>query len=525
MAESDESRRSSAPIVAAGILLSRISGLAREMVFARFFGTSVAADAWAAASRMPNVLQILLGEGTLSASFIPEYSKLLEEGREEDAGRLAGAVFALLLAVAGGLALLGVVLAPVLVSVFTPGFDGLQRELTVRLVRIIFPMAGILVLSAWSLGILNSHRRFFIPYVAPVVWNAAMIAALLVWGPVTGQPDLVILFGWAALLGGGLQFLVQLPWVLRLERSLKIRWADRRFPPLRTTVSNAGPAILGRGVVQVSSYIDMFLASFLVAGAVAGLRYGLTLYMLPVSLFGMSVAAAELPELSRRRDQAREVLQQRVHAGLRQIAFLVVPTAVGYFVIGDVIIAALFERGDFQASDTTWTHFILMGYAVGLIATTGTRLFSSAYFALQDTKTPAKFAAVRVALAAALGATLMLLGRDIVVAGKPLSPAGLALGSGLAAWVEWYLLRRELRRRIGRTLPPLGVLARMGGAALGASAAALALLAMLPGIGAILRAGVTVALYATVYFAIAAALGLPEVGRQLARIRRLFGPR
>jgi putative peptidoglycan lipid II flippase len=493
------------------------------MFFARFFGTSVAADAWAAASRMPNVLQVLLGEGTLSASFIPEYSKLLEDGRAEEAGRLAGAVFALLLALAGGLALIGVVLAPILVSVFTPGFDGLQRELTVRLVRVIFPMAGILVLSAWSLGILNSHRRFFISYAAPVVWNAAMIAALLLWGSNTAQPDLVIMFGWAALLGGGLQFLVQLPWVLRLEKSLKIRWADRRMPTFRTTVANAGPAILGRGVVQVSSYIDMFLASFLVAGAVAGLRYSLILYMLPVSLFGMSVAAAELPELSRRRDQAREVLRERVQGGLRRIAFLVVPTAVGYVAIGNVLITALFQRGDFDASDTVWTHFILMGYTVGLIATTGTRLFSSAYFALQDTRTPAKLAAVRVVLAAGLGGSLMLLGRGVMVAGHPLSPAGLALGSGLAAWVEWYLLRRELRHRIGRTLPPVGVLARMLVAAGVAAAMALGLAAILPELHPVLRAVVILAGYVATYLAAASALGLPEVSQQWARVRRLFG--
>lgn len=528
MAEEADGTRTGSPggsahWVAGGILLSRISGLLREMIFARFFGTSIAADAWAASSRMPNVLQILLGEGTLSASFIPEYSTLLEKGREAEAGRLAGAVFALLLALAGGLAFLGVALAPVLVSVFTPGFDGLQRELTVHLVRIIFPMAGVLVLSAWSLGILNSHRRFFIPYVAPVVWNASMIAALLVFGPGTEQPDLVIIFGWAALVGGGLQFLVQLPWVLRLERSLEVRWSDRMLGPFRTTVRNAGPAILGRGVVQVSSYIDMFLASFLVAGAVAGLRYGLTLYMLPVSLFGMSVAAAELPELSRRRDEATEVLQERVRWGLRQIAFFVIPTAFGYFVIGRYIIAALFQRGDFEAADTIWTHFILMGYTVGLVATTGTRLFSSAYFALQDTKTPAKFAAVRVGVAALLGATLMLVGQRVVVAGNPLSPAGLALGSGLAAWLEWYLLRRELRRRIGRTLPAAGVLGRMLGAALVASVAGYAVGAVLPPLDAILAAVLVVGSYGLVYLAVAGALGLPEVGRTVARFRRILG--
>jgi putative peptidoglycan lipid II flippase len=508
----------SARWVAAGIFLSRTAGLVREMIFARYFGTSVSADAWRAAIRMPNVLQNLLGEGTLSASFIPQYARLLEEGREADAGRLAGAVFALLFAIAGGLALLGVALAPVLVSIFTPGFDGLQRELTIRLVRIIFPMTGVLVLSAWSLGVLNSHRRFFVSYVAPVVWNAAMIAALLIWGGATPQEDLIILFGWAALVGGGLQFGVQLPWVLRLERSLRLRW-DTRMPEVRATIRNAGPAILGRGVVQVSTYVDVFLASFLAAGSVATIGYAQTLYVLPVSLFGMSVAAAELPELSRRRDQAMGVLQDRVIMGLRQIAFLVIPAAVGYVVIGDYIVAALFQRGDFSPVDTMWTHTVLVGYSVGLVASTATRLFSSAFFALEDTRTPARYAALRVGLAAALGATLMLVGRGFTLGGAPLGAAGLALGSGIAAWLEWSLLRRELRRRIGEILPPMAVLLRMAGAAGVAAVAARATGILLPATHPVLDGTAVLAVFGLSYFAVAGLLGLPEVGRTLDRIR------
>jgi putative peptidoglycan lipid II flippase len=515
---------SSAQWVAAGIFLSRIAGLVREIFFARFFGTSVAADAWRAASRMPNVLQNLLGEGTLSASFIPEYSKLLEEGREEEAGRLAGAIFALLVAAAGALALAGVVLAPILVSLFTPGFDGLQRELTVRLVRIMFPMTGVLVLSAWALGILNSHRRFFISYTAPVLWNAALIGALLIWGGEREQADLIIIFGWAALLGGVLQFLVQLPWVLRLERSLRIR-PDASMPATRRTISNAGPAVLGRGVVQVSTYIDIFLASWLVEGAVATIGYAQQLYVLPVSLFGMSVAAAELPELSRQRDRGKEILRERVEGGLRQIAFFVVPSAVGFITIGGYLIAALFERGDFGADDTTWTHFVLIGYSVGLMASTGTRLFSSTYFALGDTRTPAKFAAVRVGVAAAAGAALMLLFRNFEVAGHPLSPAGLALGSGIASWLEWYLLRRELKRRIGDVLPPVGVLLRMVAAAGVASVAGLAVGRAVPELGGLVEGALVLAAFGVAYFATAAALGLPEVKRTIGRFRGLLGRR
>lgn len=509
----------SARWVGAGILLSRIAGLVREMIFARYFGTSISADAWRAASRMPNVLQNLLGEGTLSASFIPQYARLLEEGREEDAGRLAGSIFALLLAVAGALALLGLMLAPILVSIFTPGFTGLQRELTIRLVRIMFPMAGVLVLSAWCLGILNSHRRFFVSYVSPVLWNAAMIAALLIWGGIRPQQDLVIIFGWAALVGGGLQFGIQLPWVLRLERSLRFR-PDRHMREVRATVRNAGPAILGRGVVQVSSYVDIILGSLLVAGSVATIGYANTLYVLPVSLFGMSVAAAELPELSRRRDQALDVLRTRVEASLRQIAFLVIPSAVGYIAIGDYLIAALFQRGDFAPSDTIWTHTVLIGYSVGLIASTGTRLFSSAYFALEDTKTPAKYAAVRVVLAAALGAGLMVAGGNFTVGGNPLGAAGLALGSGIASWLEWSLLRRGLRRRMGEVMPPMGVLVRMAGAAVVAAVVGRGAGLLLPPLHPILLGGVVLALFGLTYFAVGAALGLPEVGRTLQRFRR-----
>lgn len=152
----------SANLVAAGILLSRVSGLIRQRIFAQYFATSLYADVFSAALRMPTVLQNLLGEGALSASFIPVYSELIERGKKEEAGRVAGAVFALLVALAGGISLVGILGAPLIVTIFAMGFDGLRRELTIRCVRIIFPMAALLVLSAWALGIQNSHRRFFV---------------------------------------------------------------------------------------------------------------------------------------------------------------------------------------------------------------------------------------------------------------------------------------------------------------------------------------------------------------------------
>jgi putative peptidoglycan lipid II flippase len=528
---------SSAHLVAAGILLSRVAGLLRDVVFARYLGTSQYASAFRGALRMPNVLQNLLGEGTLSASFIPVYSRLLEEGDEEGAGRLAGAIFALLLAVAGGLSLFGVLMAPVLVRIFLPGFEGEIREITIMCTRIIFPMTGILVLSAWALGILNSHRKFFVSYTAPVLWNAAMIGALVIFGARLDQRGLVVALSWGALLGGALQFLVQLPWILRSERNFRLRW-DLRSHGASTVIRNAGPAIMGRGVVQLSGWADLVLASLLFDGAVAALGYAQTFYMLPVSLFGMSIAAAELPELSRQqgRDKAAtEVLRRRVSGGLRQMAVFVVPSAVGYILLGDIILAAIYERGDFVRSDTLLVYFILGGYALGLLASTATRLYASALYALGDTKTPAMIAMLRVGTSALLGATLMVMlepvtifgvtigrGETVTVLGNPLGAAGLATGAGIAAWLEWVLLRRALGRRIGDA-SAAGVLLKLVMAALVAGFVARGLVMVLPTMPHLLLAVAVLAPFGLVYFGLANAFGVDEVSTALARVGARFG--
>ena len=415
--------RSASAMVAAGILLSRVFGLVRERVFAHYFGATLFADAFRAGLRIPNLIQNLLGEGTLSASFIPVYAELLERGETEKAGRVAGAVFALLVAIAGALALLGVLFAPLVVKVLLPGFDPVREALTIRTVRILFPMTALFVLSAWSLGILNSHRHFFISYVSPVVWNAAMIAAMYLFGGRMGMERLLLALCWGALVGGALQFAMQLPWVWRLERGLKVRW-DMRLAEVREVVRNATPAMLGRGVVQFSAYVDFMLASLLAAGGVATIGYALTLYMLPISLFGMSVAAAEFPELARQRASGTELLRERTNAGLERIAFYVMPSFVAFMLLGDIIVAALFQTGRFGANDTRLVYLTLAGFSVSLLATTGSRLFSSTYFALRDTRTPARFAALRVLNSAVFGFLLMLLFEPVTSLRPPARAVG-----------------------------------------------------------------------------------------------------
>lgn len=511
----------SAQLVAAGIFLSRTAGLIREIVTAGYLGTSAVASVFRVALRLPNILQNLLGEGTLSASFIPVYAKLLEEGREEEAGRVAGGVFALLTALAGALVLIGIFLAPALVRIFVPGYASRPElfELTVAAVRIVFPMTGILVLSAWALGILNSHRRFFVSYVAPVLWNAAIIATLIIFGGRLDAEGLVRALAWGALIGGILQFGVQLPWVFSLERSLQVGW-HTRLDGVREVVRNAGPAILGRGSIQLSGWIDLILISFLWAGAASVVGYAQTFYLLPISLFGMSVAAAELPELSRLYGSPHEALRVRLSEGLRRIAFLVIPTLVGYVLLGDVIVAGLLQRGDFSAADTLIVHLALAGFSIGLLAATSSRLFNSTFFALRDTRTPAKIAIFRVALNAALGVSLMIPLERVVLEGRPLGVVGLAVGAGIAAWVEWGLLRHSLRGRIGSFGAGAGALFRMFGAALPAALIARVTATLLPGSSALLLAALVLPLYAALYFTGAHLLGLEDAAALLGRFGR-----
>ncbi len=521
---SPKQRGGSAYLVAAGIFLSRVAGLVRDSVFAKYFGTGIAADAFNAALRLPNVLQNLLGEGTLSASFIPVYSELLREGKEEEAGRVAGAVFALLLAGAGAVTLVGVLAAPLLVSILAPGFEGAQRDLTIAASRIIFPMTGVLVLSAWALGILNSHRRFFLPYFAPVLWNAAMIATMVAFGGHMDQNRLIIALSWGALIGGVLQLSVQLPVVLRLERRLKVR-LDTRLPRVREALSNALPAILGRGVVQLAGYLDIVLASLLTEGAVAVIGYATRLWMLPISLFGMSVAAAELPELSRERGSDRDMLLRRVNGGLRQIYFFVVPSFIGFLTVGNVIVGAIYQRGDFGPGDTLQVYATLGAFSLGLVASTGTRLFSSTFFALHDTKTPAKVATLRVFVAGALGAALMFPFSHLEIApGQPLGPVGLGLGSSVAAWIEWWILRRSLEPRIGDVGAGASSLVRMFAAAAAAAGAGLGVEAVVPTHRPLFVALAVLPAFAVVYLAVAHLLGLEQGAAYLRRILKRRRP-
>lgn len=437
----------SALLVGAGIFLSRLTGFLRDAVFAYFFGTGVPADAYAAALRIPNVLRNLLGEGTLSASFIPVYSGLLQRDDAPAARRLAGTLWSTLILLAAFLSVAGILGAPWLTAIIVPGWEREATELTVRLVRILFPMAGFMILGGWCLGVLNSHRRFFVPYAAPVLWNAAQVvgvlgAARLGWSP------LVFALAWFTLLGGLLQFAVQLPGTIRLLRGLPWRLHWDAAPP-RTVVRNFTPVVTAAGVLQVSSFLDVALASFAAHGAVSALYYAQRLYYLPLSLFGVAVAAAALPEMSRDAEaNSPETIRLRLVSGFRQILFFVVPAAAAFLVFGDLMIAFLFQRGGFGAESAFVVNAVLAAYAFGLAAASSIKLFTSGFHSMLDTRTPLRYAVASVTVGVTVGGALLFYLRGRVQP-PPFAAIGLALGATLGSWLNLTLLWRGLRGRLG----------------------------------------------------------------------------
>ena len=504
--------------VAAGILVSRIFGFAREIVFAHHFGTSPLADAWRAALRIPNVLQNLLGEGTLSASFIPVYVRLLEEGREKEAGRAAGAVLGLLATVAGVLAALGVWTAPWLAPLIAPGFEGDGRaDILVSLLRLLFPMTGVLVVSAWALGILNSHRRFFVSYVAPALWNLAMIVAVVgAAGRGVLGADLILAMAWGALAGGVLQLFFQLPFLLRFLKHV-VPSIRARIEGVREIVTNLVPVVAARGAVNLSALVDTNLASRLTAGSVGMLGYAQILYMLPISLFGLSVAAAELPEMSRDRAAGVKAVRERTERAVGTVLFWMIPITAGYIVFQEEIMAIYRTGGAFGEADAVAAGAVLGAYALGLSASGTSRVLSSAFFALGNTRTPARIAYARILVSAAVGVALMFPLDRLTVGDLGLGAAGLAVGASVGAWMELALLRRSLAGRLSGLSLGGSRVVRFVLAALVATAVGLVPKLLLPPIQPVVDAVAAILPVALTYLWVAHALGVsPE------RLRRLY---
>ena len=374
----------------------------------------------------------------------------------------------LLLLASGVLAVIGIAFAPAITAIVAQGFDGPRRELTTVLVRILFPMTGLMVVSAWCLGILNTHRRFFLPYAAPALWNVAGIAAMVGAAAWLGGQDLyhlALALAWGTVAGSVLQIAIQLPACWRLLQGIPLR-VSLAPEGVRQVIVAWAPLVIGAGVAQLSGLLDTFLGSYTGEGGLASLGYAQLIQVLPISLFGVAVAAVSLPELARDATGAspHDLLRTRIAVGFRRIAFFVVPSAFAFAALGPTIVAALFQTGRFDADDSVLVGGVLAAYGVGLLGQATVKLFATGFYGLRDTRTPVRIGIISLAVSGVLSWLLM----------RRFGPAGIALGSSIGAMLNTVLQLRGLDRRIGTVLQRADwrTLALVVVAALGAAAVA-----------------------------------------------------
>ena len=504
-------------IVMFGIGVSRVFGLVREQVIAYFFGRAAAYSAFVAAYKVPNLVRVLLGEGNLSASFIPVLAEAMkDEDDPEAARRLSRGVLGLLLAAVGVVTLAGMAAAPALAWVVAPGFDPGLRELVERLIVVLFPTVAFMVGGAWCMGVLHAHGRFFWPNFAPMFWSVVSAGALIAF---VGRVDMdpVYILAWGVVAGSAVQLAVQLPATKAALGTLMPGrgWKD---PRVKRVVALFLPMLLGTGVAQISTLVDIQIATFLTEQSVATLAYAQRLYTLPLSLFGVAIAQVALPTLAHEAvGRPPEAIRAELDEAWRRMAFFLVPSTLGLAAFGRPAISLLFERGRFDAADTTAVTWVLAGYAAGLLAYGSVRLLATAFYAFQDTRTPVEVAVGALAVNVALGIALAW------AIGTP----GIAVATASAAAANAAILAVLLRRRIGRLLEPgaAGETLRVVAAAVAAGAGGLvpylAILERWPDWGLPARLGSTAGLYAGVaaaYFAVAGLLGVRRGRRFLGRL-------
>ncbi|HJT22752.1 MAG TPA: murein biosynthesis integral membrane protein MurJ [Nitrospira sp.] len=427
-----------AGLIGVATFSSRILGFIRDMVLARLFGATPAADAFFVAYRVPNLLRELFAEGSMSSAFIPVFTEYHTLKSKREAWELASAVFTTLLTIVTGITILGIVLAPGIVWLLAPGFhdDSAKLAMTTLLTRIMFPYLVFISLAALAMGILNSLRAFAAPAFSPVFFNIFIIGCAWFLSPALSEPILGVAVGVVA--GGAAQFAMQLPG-LKLRGMLFGFRSERNHPGVRRIGKLMVPSLLGLSVTQINITVSTILASFF-SGGPTYLFYGMRLIQFPLGIFGVALATAILPTLSAQATRgALDELRTTVGFGLRMILFIIVPAMLGLILLREPLVHVFFEHGSFTHADTVATATAVLCYAVGLWAFAGVRIIVAAFYSLQDTKTPALTAAIAVAGNIALSLLLM----------SPLGVSGLALATALAAMVNGGILIAVLNRRLG----------------------------------------------------------------------------
>ncbi len=434
----EKSISKAAGIVGLCTLLSRVLGLVRDIVVATLFGSGMAADAFFVAFRIPNLLRRLFAEGSLTIAFIPVFTEYLATRSKQEAFDLARTVLTVLSLILVIVTLLGVLGAPWIVRIQAFGFEtgGDRYELTVLLTRITFPYIFLISIVAFFMGVLNSLRRFAAPAAAPVFLNIGMIGAAYFISPHCPEPVMGLAIG--VLIGGVLQVVVQIPWLLKEGLRIFPRW-DPSHPALRRIGLLMLPAIFGAAVYQLNQFVGTLLASFLPEGSISWLYYADRLVQFPLGVFAITVSTVALPSLSTQAAKKEEAgFARTLSHSLRLVFFVTIPSMAGLIILREPIVMVLFERGAFDSVSTAMTSAALFYYVLGLWAFSGIRVLVSAFYAVQDTKTPVRVAVV--ALVANAAFSLLLMG--------PMRHAGLALSLSLASTLQFCVLVVMLRRKI-----------------------------------------------------------------------------
>ncbi len=417
--------------------VSRILGLVRDMVIAAMFGSGVAADALFVAFRIPNLLRRLFAEGSLTIAFIPVFTEYLSRKSRREAFELAAAFLTVLTLLLALLTAAGVLLSPWLVRVQAFGFgdSGVKYDLAVFLTRITFPYIFFIGLAAFFMGVLNSLRHFASPAAAPIFLNVGIIGSALLIAPHCAVPVTGVAIG--LLIGGLMQVTLQIPQAIRSGMFFYPRWAPGH-PAIKRIGLLMLPAIFGSAVYQLNQVLGTLLASFLEEGSISWLYYADRLVQFPLGVFAISISTAAIPSLSieAAHGDMKKFADTLNHA-LRLVFFITLPCMIGLVVLGKPIVQILFERGAFDFRTTQMTYEALLYYAFGLWAFSGIRVVVSAFYALQDMRTPVKVAVVALCVNLVSGVVLM----------GPLRHGGIALSLSIASAVQFFLLSLFLKKK------------------------------------------------------------------------------
>lgn len=432
-----------AAVMGAATFISRIAGLIREQTFAYLFGASAMTDAFNVAFRIPNLLRDLFAEGAMSAAFVPTFNGVLEKEGKERAFQVTNLTLCALFLILGALTLVGIYFSPEIVTLIAPTFaqDKAKFDVTVTMTRIMFPFLPVISFAAISMGILNSMGAFFIPAIAPVFLNLAMILAGWTLCPLAQKMNMPGITGMAigAMLGGTLQFLAQMPALYKYGYRFKwcINFSD---PAIKRIFRLILPGTIGLAATQINVAISTILSTSQGDGAVSWLSYSFRIMQLPLGLFGVAVAQATLPAISKlaaKNDKAG--MSSTLASSIRLSSFINLYACFAMIALANPIIRLVFQHGRFTAADTTATAIALQAYAVGLIFFSLIKILGPAFYALDNTKTPVKASIASVIVTIALNLILI----------KPCGYWGLALSTGLGAMVNFAILYFKIQNKLG----------------------------------------------------------------------------